>query len=144
MKKILLLFLFISTFTFGQEKNLFKAISYNNVIELFNQKLDLKNENLDRNIDLCLYIVSNAKTRGEYKTEVAFSIFLKGLKEARTTQNRNRSFLLIYEDPTFYSFYDSQNKFIGKLYKEELKKQIILNGDNTETYMSNYFYLSQY
>lgn len=143
MKKLLLIFLFISAFAFGQEKTLFKAVSYNNLIELYNQKLKVSNEDLTGNIERCKYIIETAKQENDDNTEQAFTLFLKGLQEAELTTDKNLPFISVYQDPTSFNFYDSQNKFVGRVYKEKFEEQIAINGDNTETYMSNYFYLSQ-
>lgn len=143
MKKLLLIFLFISAFAFGQEKTLFKAVSYNNLIELYNQTLKLKNEDLTANIDRCKHIVEDAKSKEDYNAELAFTLFLKGLTEANATPDKNQAFISVYQDPTSYSFYDSQNKFVARLDKLKMEEQIVINGDKTETYMQNYFYLMQ-
>ena len=143
MKKLLLIFLFVSAFVFGQEKTLFKAVSYNNLIELYNQKLGLENEDLSANIERCKYIVADAKSKQDYQTELAFTIFLTGLQEASTAADKNTAFLSVYKDPTSYSFYNSQTKFVARLDKLKLEEQININGDKTETYVSNYFYLIQ-
>lgn len=143
MKKLLLIFLFISAIAFGQEKTLFKAVSYNNLIELYNQKLALTNEDLSANIERCKYIVADAKSKQDHQTEIAFSLFLQGLTEASSAADKSQAFISVYQDPTSYSFYDSQNKFVARLDKLKLQEQIAINGDKTETYVSNYFYLIQ-
>lgn len=143
MKKLLLIFLFVSAFAFGQEKTLFKAVSYNNLIELYNQKLNLKNEDLSANIERCKFIIADAKSKDDHNTELAWSLFLKGLTEATTTTDKNNAFISVYQDPTSYNFYDSQNKFVGRVYKEKFEEQMVINGDKTETYLQNYFYLKQ-
>ncbi len=143
MKKLLLIFLFVSGLFFGQDKTLFKAVSYNNLIELYNQKLGLKNEDLSANIERCKYIVADAKSKQDYQTELAFTIFLTGLQEASAAADKNTAFLSVYQDPTSYSFYNSQNKFVARLDKLKFDEQIDINGDKTETYVSNYFYLLQ-
>lgn len=143
MKKLILIFLFISSFIFGQEKTLFKAVSYNNLIELYNQTLKLKNEDLTANIERCKHIVADAKSKDDYNTELAFTLFLKGLTEANLATDKNQAFISVYQDPTSYSFYDSQNKFVARLDKLKMEEQIAINGDKTETYMQNYFYLMQ-
>lgn len=143
MKKLLLIFLFVSAFVFGQEKALFKVVSYDNLIEFYNQELGLKDEDLSGNIERCKYIVADAKSKDDHQTEFAFLLFLRGLTEASATDDKALPFLSIYKDPTSYNFYDSQNKFVGRVYKEKLDEQIYINGDNTETYISNYFYLMQ-
>lgn len=143
MKKLLLTFLLISAFAFGQQKELYKAISYNSVIELYNQKLKLTNEDLSDNIERCKFIVQDAVSKDDHNTAFAFTQFLNGLQEAKNTADKDLSFVTIYKDPTSYNFYNSQNKFIGRIYKEKLEEQIAINGDNTETYIKNYFYLMQ-
>lgn len=143
MKKLLLIFLFISGLVFGQQKTLFKAISYNNLIELYNHKLKVENEDLNGNIDRCKFIIADSKTKKDTGTEMVFNEFLIGLQEAKTTADKNSSFLTIYKDPTSYNFYDSKNNFVGRIYKEKMDEQIAINGDKTETYISNYFYLSE-
>ncbi|KMQ70325.1 hypothetical protein [Chryseobacterium koreense] len=143
MKKLLLIFLFISGLFFGQQKTLFKAVSYNNLIELYNQKLNLKNEDLSANIERCKFIMEDARSKDDYSTELAFSIFLKGLTEASAAADKNAAFISIYKDPTSYSFYDSKNKFVARVDKLKMDEQIDIKGDKTETYISKYFYLLQ-
>ncbi|SEG39098.1 hypothetical protein SAMN05421847_2171 [Halpernia humi] len=143
MRKLLLIFLLISGLVFGQQKTLYKAISYNNLVELYNQKLKVENEDLNGNIDRCKFIIADAKTKKDYNTEMVFDQFLIGLQEANAAADKNANFLTVYKDPTSYNFYDSKNNFVGRIYKEKLDEQIAINGDKTETYVSNYFYLSQ-
>ena len=143
MKKLLLIFLFFSAFAFGQEKVLFKAVSYNNLIELYNQKLDLKNEDLSANIERCKFIIADAKYKDDHNTELAWSLFLKGLTEASAAADKNAAFFSVYQNPDSYAFYDSKNKFVARLDKLKMEEQISINGDKTETYLRNYFYLIQ-
>lgn len=143
MKKLLLIFLFLSAFVFGQEKTLFKAVSYNNLIELYNQKLGLENEDLSANIERCKYILADAKSKQDHQTALAFNLFLTGLQEASTAADKNTAFVSVYQDPTSYSFYNSQNKFVARLDKHKFDEQIDIKGNNTETYISNYFYVLQ-
>ena len=143
MKKLLLIFLFVSAFAFGQEKTLFKAVSYNNLIELYNQKLNLKNEDLSANIERCKFIVADAKSKDDHNTELAWSLFLKGLTEASSAADKNAAFISVYQNPDSYAFYDSKNKFVARLDKMKMEEQLSINGDKTETYLQNYFYLIQ-
>lgn len=143
MKTLLLFFLFISGIFFGQEKTLFKAVSYNNLIELYNEKLGLKNEDLIANIERCKYIVADAKKKQNPQTEIAFNLFLIGLLEASSVADKNTAFLSVYQDATSYSLYNSQNKFVARLDKHQFDEQIEINGNKTETFISNYFYILQ-
>lgn len=143
MKKLFLILLFVSAMAFGQEKTLFKAISYTNLIELYNQKLELKNEDLKANIERCRYIIADAQKKQDHNTELAFKVFLTGLQEANAAADKSAAFISVYQDPTSYSFYDSKNKFIARVDKHKFDEQLTINGDNTETYVSNYFYMLQ-
>lgn len=143
MKKLLFIFLFITGFAFGQQKPLFKAVSYHDLIEFYNQKLNLKNEDLAGNIDRCKFIIEDARKKNDYHTELAFGIILKGLLEAQKKEDKKAAFISVYEDPTRYEFFDAQNRFAGSVYKEKLDSQIKANGNNTELYLQNYFYILQ-
>lgn len=142
MKKILFIFLLISGFVFGQEKQLYKTVSYNDLISLYNTTLKLNNENLTENIERCKHIIDDAKTKRDNDTYFAFTIFLKGLTDAQT-KDKSTAFLSIYKDPTSYNFYDSSDKFVGRIYKEKFDNSLSEKGDNAETYLESYFYLLQ-
>lgn len=142
MKKLLLLFILISGFVFGQEKELYKTISYTDIVTLYNNKLNLSNESLNENIERCKYIIQDAKEKGDEDTFSAFTIFLKGLIGAKN-QTKDEIFLTVYKDPSSYNFYDNSNKFVGRIYKEKFDDTLNLKGNNTETYIQSYYYLLQ-
>ena len=142
MKNLLFIFLFISGLVFSQNKELYKTITYNDVIGLFNEKLKLKNESLDKNLERCAFIVNDAKAKGDDNTYNAFSVFQKALSEAKFSTDKNAAFIKIYTDPD-YEFYDSQNKFVGRIYKEKFNETLDIQGNKPETFISSYFYLLQ-
>lgn len=143
MKKLLLIFLFVSGLFFGQEKPLFKAISYNDLITFYNDKLQLKNEDLNENINRAKFIVEDAAKKQDYYTEFAFTLILEGLLKAEKSEDKNKSFISVYADPTRYEFYNSENKFSGSVDKYKLEEVIKMKGDKTETYLNQYFYILQ-
>lgn len=142
MKKLLFIFLFISGLAFSQNKELYKTVSYNDVIALYNAKLKLQNENLDENIERCKFIVDDAKAKNDDQTYLAFAVFLKALVEAKNVPDRNAAFLSVYKDPD-YNFYDSKNKFVGRVYKDKFDDVLQMEGNKPETFISSYFYLLQ-
>lgn len=143
MKKLLLFFVLLSGLVFGQQKELYKIVSYNDVVSLYNSSLKLENESLQENIKRCEYIIDDAKKKNDTNTAFAFSIFLKGLKEAETKSDNSSPFISIYKDPSSYNFYDSTNKFVGRIYKEKFDDTLTLKGDKTETFIESYYYLLQ-
>lgn len=143
MKKLILLFLFLSTFAFGQQKSLFKAVSYNDLITFYNERLKLKNEDLNGNIDRAKFIIEDARKKNDYDTELAFGIILKGLQEAQKSEDKNAAFISVYLDPSRYEFFDAQNRFAGSQDKARFDTFLNTNGDKTETYLETYFYILQ-
>lgn len=143
MKKNLFFLVFIAGLLFGQEKQLFKTVSYNDVISLYNATLKLEKENLSDNIERCKYIVEDAKKNANNDQLLIFNIFLKGLTEAEKNIDKSTSFISVYKDPTSYNFYDSSNKFVGRIYKEKFDNTLSEKGDYPETYIESYFYLIQ-
>lgn len=143
MKKFLLLFVLISGLFFGQQKELYKSISYKDVVTLYNSTLKLENESLKENIERCKYIIDDARKNGNEDQLSAFTIFLKGLTEAENKADNSAAFLSVYKDQSSYNFYDSANKFVGRIYKEKFDDTLTLKGDKTETFIESYYYLLQ-
>ncbi|MCT4181628.1 hypothetical protein HZP54_16915 [Elizabethkingia anophelis] len=141
MKRFLYIFILLSGLIFGQERTVFRQITYNDVVQQFNKVLHLKNENLDQNLDRCQYIIAESKKKGDDNTALAFALYYKALKEAKIKSNSEQPFFTIYKADGSYEFYSSENKFIGRMYKEKLEEQIDINGDNPNTYLENYFYM---
>ncbi|MEG0760795.1 MAG: hypothetical protein RR411_04875 [Chryseobacterium sp.] len=141
--KLLLFFILVSGLFFGQQKELFKAVSYTDVITLYNSTLKLKNESLAQNIERCKYIIEDANKKRDGNTAFAFSVFLKGLTEAEKTADKNTAFISVYKDTTSYNFYDSSNQFAGRIYKEKFDPELEEKGNNTETYVEAYFNILQ-
>lgn len=143
MKKFILFFILFSGIVLGQQKELFKTVSYNDVVLLYNTTLKLENEGLKENIERCKYIIDNARKNGDENQASAFTIFLKSLTEAENKADNSAAFLSIYKDPSSYNFYDSTNKFVGRIYKEKFDDTLTLKGDKTETFIESYYYLLQ-
>ncbi len=143
MNKLILIFLFVSGLLLGQEKVLFKTISYNNLIKIYNTILGIENEDLEGNIERCRFIIKDAEHKDDYNTALAFNFLLKGLTDANSTNDKNQAFLTIYQESDYYIFYDSQNNFIARMEKLKLEEQISIHSDKTETYIWNYFYMMQ-
>ena len=144
MKKITLIFLLFSGFIFGQNKETFKTISYQDLITLFNSKLKLTNESLDENISRCNYIINEAKKKNDAQTILAFSVFLNALTDAKNTFDKNVPFITVFKgSDSNYEFFDNRNKFVGRIYKEKFEDTLYLEGDKVETFVSSYFYLLQ-
>lgn len=139
MKKLLFFtIMMFSLLVFGQERSLFKTISYGDLVKNYNTTLKLKGESLEQNIERCVYIIKDAHDKKDWDTEFAFTIFLKGLKEVQSNGNMAAPFLSIYKDATRYNFYDSKDTFVGAAYADKFKPD-----NDTGTYLEKYFYLLQ-
>ncbi len=134
-----MLFVLISGLLFGQDKQLFKTVSYNDVISLYNATLKLERENLSDNFERCKYIIKNAKKNGNNYQLMVFNIFLEGLTEAEKSSNRSMSVISVYKDSTSYNFYESSDKFVKRIYKEKFDNTLSEKGDYPETYIESYF-----
>lgn len=137
MKKLILLFILCTNALFSQEKQVFDTVTYSELISFYNEKLNLKNETLDQNIERCKYILADNEKKDNVEAVVAFKIILKGLTEAKSTDNKETAFITVYKDSA-YNFYDSQNKFIGRVYPEKFKET-----KDTEALLKEYFFLVQ-
>lgn len=138
MKKLILLFILFTNTLFSQEKQVFDTVTYNELISFYNQKLKLKNETLDQNIERCKYIVSESEKNASYESEIAFKIMLTGLTEAKETLDKETAFITVYQDATSFNFYDSKGKFIGRVFSENFTAD-----KSTENLLKEYFYLIQ-
>lgn len=143
MNKLLYTFLLFSGFVFGQQKELYKTVTYNDIITLYNAKLSLNGEDLAANIDRCAYILNDAKKRQDYGAETAWEIFCTGLKEAQEMKDKNMAYLSVYKDETSYNFYDSKGKFAGRIYKEKFEGNRQKPITTTEDYLEEYYHLIQ-
>lgn len=141
MKKLLLLLLFVNTIVFGQ-KQLYKTITYNDLINFYNDRLKVKGEDLTENIKRCEYIIEKSKKENDENTVSVFSMLLKGLIKAQTN-NRNNAYITIYKDDSSYNFYDDGSEFVGRIYKEKFDEDLQIKGNNTETIIENFYYLLQ-
>lgn len=141
MKKLLLFFLFISSFVFGQ-KQLYKSVTYNDLITFYNEKLKLTGEDLPENIERCKFIIAESNKNNDDNTGSIFSILLKGLIKAQNN-SKDSTYIAIYKDNSSYNFYDDENNFVGRIYKEKFEEDIEIKGNKTETFIESYYYLLQ-
>lgn len=139
MKKLFLFLLFVSNFLFSQ-KQLYKTVTYNDLITFYNERLKVKNEDLTGNIERCKYIIEEARKKNEENTSSVFSMLLSGLIKAQKT-DKNNAYITIYKDNSSYNFYDDGNNFVGRIYKEKLDEDLEIKGNNTETLIESYYYL---
>ena len=137
MKKLILLFILCANPLFSQEKQVFDTVTYSELISFYNQKFNLKNESLQQNIERCKYILADSEKKENVEAVAAFKIILKGLIEAENSDNKETAFITVYKDSA-YNFYDSQNKFIGRIYPEKFKET-----KDTEALLKEYFFLVQ-
>ena len=141
MKKLFLFLLFINTFVFGQ-KQIYRTVTYNDLITFYNDRLKVKEEDLSGNIERCKAIIDQSKKVNDENTASVFSMLLKGLIKAQDN-NRDHAYITIYKDDSSYNFYDDGNNFVGRIYKEKLDEDLEIKGNNTETLIENFYYLLQ-
>ncbi|PWN62294.1 hypothetical protein [Chryseobacterium oncorhynchi] len=141
MKKLFLFFILLSGLVFGQ-KQLYKTLTYNDLITFYNGKLNVKSESLTENIERCKYIISTAKKENDETTLSVFSMLLKGLINANQSDKDN-PYVSIYTDASSYNFYDDKNQFVGRIYKEKFEENLEIKGNSAETLLESYYYLLQ-
>lgn len=137
MKKLILLLIFSFGLSYGQEKKVFDTITYNELIDYYNQKMKLQNESLEKNIERCKIQLANSEKADNSEAVLMYKIVLKGLINAQNASDKNQPFITIYKDDN-YTFYDAENKFVGRIYPEKFKES-----KDTDYLLKEYFYLMQ-